>query len=154
MASPTVLVAGASGYAGALAAAILHRHPGLDLVGVTSRSDAGVRLDELYPHHRVPLVLDAFDLDHHGTVDAAIVVGEDVPAATVLAAVRKGGGKLLESAEVFDVFRGAQVGEGRVSLAIRLVFRAPNRTLTDEETGPLVDKMLKGLGELGAERRG
>ena len=84
----------------------------------------------------------------------AIPVGDDEPAAAVLGAIRKAGGKLLESAEVFDVFRGAQVGEGRVSLAVRLAFRAPDRTLTDEETGALVDKMLAALAELGAERRG
>ena len=86
--------------------------------------------------------------------DLAVAVGEDVPASKVLDAVRRAGGALLESAEVFDVFRGAQLGEGRVSLAIRLVFRAPDRTLTDEETGPLVDRMLAALAELGAERRG
>jgi phenylalanyl-tRNA synthetase beta chain len=81
--------------------------------------------------------------------DLALVVGDDVPAATVLATIRKAGGKLLESAEVFDVFRGAQIGEGKVSLAIHLAFRAPDRTLTDEETGRLVDKMLAALAELG-----
>jgi phenylalanyl-tRNA synthetase beta chain len=85
--------------------------------------------------------------------DLAIVVGEDVPAAAVLDEIQRAGGRLLESAEVFDVFRGAQVGEGRVSLAIHLAFRAPDRTLTDEETAALVDKMLAALAELGAERR-
>ena len=70
---PSVVVAGASGYAGALAARLLHQHPEFELAAVTSRSDAGVRLDELYPYHRVPLTLDAFDVDTHGDVDAAIV---------------------------------------------------------------------------------
>jgi N-acetyl-gamma-glutamyl-phosphate reductase len=70
---PSVVVAGASGYAGALAARLLHQHPDFELAAVTSRSDAGVRLDELYPYHRVPLTLDAFDVDTHADVDAAIV---------------------------------------------------------------------------------
>ena len=84
MADATVVVAGASGYAGALAARILHRHPSFELTAVTSRSDAGLRLDELYPHHRVPLVLDAFDLDVHAGVDAAIVAyPHGASAATV-----------------------------------------------------------------------
>ena len=69
----SVLVAGASGYTGALAARLLDRHPRFDLVAVTSRSDAGRRLDDLYPHHRVPLTLEELDLDRHGDVDAAIV---------------------------------------------------------------------------------
>ncbi|MDQ5808379.1 MAG: N-acetyl-gamma-glutamyl-phosphate reductase [Actinomycetota bacterium] len=70
---PSAVVAGASGYAGALAARLLHAHPDFELVAVTSRSDAGVRLDELYPYHRVPLTLDAFDVDELGDVDAAVV---------------------------------------------------------------------------------
>ena len=52
-----VLVAGASGFAGALAAQLAWRHPRLELTRVTSRSDAGTRLDRLYPRYRVPLVL-------------------------------------------------------------------------------------------------
>jgi len=86
--------------------------------------------------------------------DLALAVGDAVPSAEILAAIRDAGGRLLESAEVFDVFRGAQDGEGRVSLAVRLAFRAPDRTLTDEETGALVDRMLARLADLGAERRG
>ena len=70
---PSAVVAGASGYAGALAARLLHAHPDFELAAVTSRSDAGMRLDELYPYHRVPLTLDAFDVATHGDVDAAIV---------------------------------------------------------------------------------
>ena len=96
MADPTVLVAGASGYAGALAAKLLYRHPGFDLVAITSRSDAGVRLDELYPHHRVPLVLDAFDLDHHGTVDAAIVAYPHGASAATVAELHERGVKVVD----------------------------------------------------------
>jgi N-acetyl-gamma-glutamyl-phosphate reductase len=96
VADPTVLVAGASGYAGALAAKLLDRHPGFDLVAVTSRSDAGVRLDELYPHHRVPLVLDAFDLDHHGTVDAAIVAYPHGASAATVAELHERGVKVVD----------------------------------------------------------
>ena len=52
-----VLVAGASGFTGALAAQIVWRHPRLQLVAATSRSDAGKRLDQLYPRYRVPIGL-------------------------------------------------------------------------------------------------
>ena len=58
-----VLVAGASGFTGALAAQIVWRHPRLELVAATSRSDAGKRLDELYPRYRVPIELTELDLD-------------------------------------------------------------------------------------------
>ena len=51
----------------------------------------------------------------------------------MVAVVREAGGAQLARVEVFDVYRGAQVGEGRVSLALHLEFRAADRTLTDEE---------------------
>jgi phenylalanyl-tRNA synthetase beta chain len=86
--------------------------------------------------------------------DLAVIVGEDVPAEAVLAVVRRQAGDLLEHAEVFDVYRGAQVGEGRVSLALRLSFRAPDRTLTDEDVAQRRDKIVAGLRELGGELRG
>ena len=58
-----ILVAGASGYAGALAAELVGLHPSLELAGVTARSDAGKRLNELYPQYRSPLMLEELDLD-------------------------------------------------------------------------------------------
>ena len=58
-----VAVVGAAGYGGAVAAAILRRHPSLELTAVTARSDAGRRHDELYPRYRVPMELEAFDPD-------------------------------------------------------------------------------------------
>jgi phenylalanyl-tRNA synthetase beta chain len=69
--------------------------------------------------------------------------------------VRDAGGTLLDRAEVFDVYRGAQVGEGRRSLALALVFRAPDRTLTDEDVAPVRDAIVAALrDELGGELRG
>jgi phenylalanyl-tRNA synthetase beta chain len=87
--------------------------------------------------------------------DLAVIVGDDVPAEAVVAVVRRAGGKLLESAGVFDVYRGAQVGEGRKSLALRLAFRAPDRTLSDEDVAPARAKVVARLQEdLGGELRG
>jgi phenylalanyl-tRNA synthetase beta chain len=87
--------------------------------------------------------------------DLAVVVGADVPAADVLAVVRARAGPLLEDVRVFDVFRGAQLGEGRLSLAVHLTFRAPDRTLTDDEVRERVEAVVAALrGELGAEPRG
>jgi phenylalanyl-tRNA synthetase beta chain len=65
--------------------------------------------------------------------DVALVVQEDVPAAAVAAALRAGGGPLVESVDLFDVYVGPQVGAGRKSLAYRLGLRAPDRTLTADE---------------------
>jgi N-acetyl-gamma-glutamyl-phosphate reductase len=93
---PSVLVAGASGYTGALAAAILQRHPRFDLVAVTSRSDAGTRLNDLYPYHRVPLHLEELDLDRHSDVDAAIVAYPHGAAAPVVAALHERGVRVVD----------------------------------------------------------
>jgi phenylalanyl-tRNA synthetase beta chain len=65
--------------------------------------------------------------------DLAIVLPETIPAAEVEKLIRDAAGALLERVALFDVFRGAQAGEGNVSLAWTLTFRDPDRTLTDEE---------------------
>ena len=83
-----VLVAGASGFTGALAAQIVWRHPKLELVAATSRSDAGKRLDSLYPRYRVPLELTELDLDALEDVDAAIVAYPHGASAPTVAALR------------------------------------------------------------------
>jgi phenylalanyl-tRNA synthetase beta chain len=86
--------------------------------------------------------------------DIAVVVPDDVPAQKVREAVLDGGGELLRSAEVFDLYRGEQVGEGRKSLALRLSFRAPDRTLTDEEVADLRAAITAALERIGGSLRG
>jgi phenylalanyl-tRNA synthetase beta chain len=85
--------------------------------------------------------------------DIAVVVDEDVSAAEVERAVRAGGGELLAAVEVFDLYRGEQVGEGRKSLALRLEFRAPDRTLTDDEVAELRAAIERELKEIGGSLR-
>ena len=80
--------------------------------------------------------------------DLAVIVADVVPAAEVLAVVRRAGGPLLAGAEVFDVYRDAErIGAGKVSLALRLRFRAPDRTLTDEEVAARRRKIADALTE-------
>ena len=85
--------------------------------------------------------------------DLAIVVGEEVPAATVREVVLAGGGELLRSATVFDLYRGEQVGAGRKSLALRLEFRAADRTLTDAEVAERREAIKAALAEIGGSLR-
>jgi len=85
--------------------------------------------------------------------DLAIVVAEDVPAARVREAVLAGGGELLRSATVFDLYRGEQVGAGRKSLALRLEFRAGDRTLTDAEVAQRREAIKSALAEIGGSLR-
>jgi phenylalanyl-tRNA synthetase beta chain len=81
------------------------------------------------------------------------MVAEDVPARAVIDAVRAGGGDLLREVSVFDLYHGDQVGEGRKSLALRLAFRAPDRTLTDEEVEPLREAIRVKLDAIGGGLR-
>ncbi len=86
--------------------------------------------------------------------DLAVVVSEETPAAAVREAVLDSGGELLRSAEVFDLYEGEQLGAGLKSLALRLEFRAADRTLTDEEVSGLRDAIEARLKEIGGSLRG
>ena len=66
--------------------------------------------------------------------DLAVVVADEVSAAEVIAVVRAAGAPLVQTADVFDVYRDPErIGAGNVSLALHITYRAPDRTLTDEE---------------------
>ena len=92
-----VAVVGASGFAGALAAHIVERHPALELTAVTARSEVGRRLDHLYPRYRVPLELEAFDPDRVAErADAAIVGYPHGAAAPVVEDLRRRGLKVVD----------------------------------------------------------
>ncbi|WP_205475146.1 phenylalanine--tRNA ligase subunit beta [Nocardioides sp. SYSU D00038] len=86
--------------------------------------------------------------------DVALLVDASVTAAEVEAALREGAGDLLESIRLFDVYTGEQVGEGRKSLAFALRFRAPDRTLTEQETGAARDAAVAAaVARTGAVQR-
>jgi phenylalanyl-tRNA synthetase beta chain len=86
--------------------------------------------------------------------DLAIVAPTEISAAKIRETVIAGGGELLQRVELFDRYEGAQVGEGKVSLALRLEFRAPDRTLADEEVDGLRAAIAADLVEIGASIRG
>jgi N-acetyl-gamma-glutamyl-phosphate reductase len=94
--SPRVLVAGATGFAGALAAHLLWRHPGFELVAVTGRSEVGRRLDELYPRYRVPLAIEELQLDRLDGIDAAVVAYPHAAAAPTVGALRERGARVVD----------------------------------------------------------
>jgi phenylalanyl-tRNA synthetase beta chain len=85
--------------------------------------------------------------------DLAVVVPDDVTAAAVRAAVLAGGGELLRVARVFDLYEGEQLEAGHKSLALRLEFRAPDRTLTDEEVAGARAAIETGLEKIGGTLR-
>jgi phenylalanyl-tRNA synthetase beta chain len=89
------------------------------------------------------------------TQDLAVVVGLDVAAEQIATLIRKYAGNGLESLMLFDVYEGPQVGPGKRSLAYRLTFRAPDRTLTDADVNKVRAKIIRGIErEAGATIRG
>jgi phenylalanyl-tRNA synthetase beta chain len=140
--------------------------------GKTAETDAGV-LGELHPTV-VEGVWGAFELDLEDLYaevpdrvvyedvitypaveqDIAVAVAEDVEAGALVDTAREAAGPLLREARVFDVYRGAQMGAGRKSVAIHLAFQSPEKTLTDEQAAELRGKIVEALAErFGAELR-
>ncbi|WP_295806343.1 phenylalanine--tRNA ligase subunit beta, partial [uncultured Corynebacterium sp.] len=131
------------GYAGELHPQVLEA---LEIPARTCAMELDVTalpLDEKFP---AP-VLSSFPALHQ---DIALVVDEETPAEQVRLVVEEGAGELLESVELFDVFRGEQLGEGKKSLAFQLLFRAGDRTLTDDE----VNEHRLAAAELAKQRLG
>ena len=113
----------------------------VDLAPLIATAGAGEELYEDVTTH--PAVLQ----------DLAVVVADDVPAASVRGVVEQAGGELLRSARIFDLYHGDQVGPGRKSLALRLEFRAPDRTLTDEEVAGHREAIARALEAIGGSLR-
>ena len=84
------------------------------------------------------------------TRDLAVVCDKKTEVAVLANAIKKGAGKMLEKVELFDIFEGIQVGEGKKSVAFSLVLRSPERTLTDSEADDALNKALEALKSIGA----
>jgi N-acetyl-gamma-glutamyl-phosphate reductase len=93
---PSVAVLGASGYAGAIAASLIWRHPFFELEHVTARSEAGALLDEIHPRTRVPMLLEDYDADVQGDVDAALVCWPHGVSAPAVAELRERGVRVVD----------------------------------------------------------
>ncbi|MHB8275901.1 MAG: phenylalanine--tRNA ligase subunit beta-related protein [Dermatophilaceae bacterium] len=114
----------------------------LDVDVLTSASEARVQARELSTY---PVAQS----------DVALVVDEQIHAAALESSLRQGAGELLESVSLMDIYRGDQVGTGHKSLAYRLVFRAPDRTLTTKEVNGLRDQAIaSAAAAVGAVQRG
>jgi len=111
--------------------------------------DLGVLLDETKVPRRIT-VGGAVSRFPSSDIDLAFVVQDGHPADAVTDALRTAGGELLESVQLFDVYRGTGIDESSRSLAFRLRFCAADRTLTDEEVGRLrascIDAVTKEFG--------
>ncbi|HSO26776.1 MAG TPA: hypothetical protein VLS48_01810, partial [Anaerolineales bacterium] len=106
---------------------------------------AGIR--ERYNIRAVPAYPPAVE-------DLAVIVEEERPAEQVAEVIQKAGGELLAGLRLFDVYRGAQLGEGKKSLAYRLTYQSPDHTLDEKELGQVRQQVIRALErELGAQLR-
>jgi phenylalanyl-tRNA synthetase beta chain len=125
----------------------------LDVAGPVVAAELDV--DRLLRAARSPRVAHGVSRFPASTIDLAFVVADTVPAGAIAATLTTAGGEMLEDVRCFDVFRSDTLGPGRVSLAFALRFRAPDRTLTDDEVGGLrragIDAVVAAYG---AELRG
>jgi phenylalanyl-tRNA synthetase beta chain len=88
------------------------------------------------------------------TLDIAVLVDDDIPQANLMDVIESAGGAVLESVDLFDLYTGKGIPEGKKSLAYSMTFRALDRTLTDEEALNARARVLKKLEkEVGAEIR-
>lgn len=85
--------------------------------------------------------------------DLSMVMKKDIMVGQVEEVIRKNGGKLLESCKLFDVYEGDQIAEGYKSVAYSISFRATDHTLEEKEITTVMDKVLKGLENMGIELR-
>ncbi len=115
---------------------------------------AEINLDLLAGALPDPVTFEAFSSFPPAREDIAVVVPTTVSAGEVVDAVEQSAGKYLVDATVFDVFEGEQVGEGKKSLAVRLTYSAPDRTLTDKETEKARKSITRKLEEIGGALRG
>ena len=87
------------------------------------------------------------------TRDISMVMDKNIMVGQIEEVIRKRGGKLLESFELFDIYEGAQIKEGFKSVAYSIVFRDKSRTLEDKDVNAVMDKILAELEKMGIELR-
>ena len=84
------------------------------------------------------------------TRDLSVLADADTPIADLEAAIRSADSGIVEKVELFDVYQGSQIPEGKKSVSYSLVLRAPDRTLTDEDCDRAMAKILKALEKINA----
>ena len=85
--------------------------------------------------------------------DVAFVVNKDITNKEITDVIKKAGGKLLDSIEVFDIYTGDNVGKDEKSIAYSLTFKDDTRTLNEDEVMQVFNKIIKAVEDIGAELR-
>ena len=113
-----------------------------------------LNLDEMLGREPKPATWKPVSRMPSSDLDLAFVIADNVPAEKLEKAIRQGAGNLLVDLELFDVFRGVALGDGRRSLAYRLRLQAADRNLTDADVAGVREAVVTGAAKFGAELRG
>lgn len=113
-----------------------------------------LKLDEVLGRQPKPSSWKPVSRMPSSDVDLAFILGDDVSAEKLEKAIRQGAGSLLVGLEVFDVFRGPAIGEGRRSIAYRLRLQATDRNLIDSDFAAVRSGVVAATVKFGAELRG
>ena len=156
---------------------IPYLHPGRQVRMVKGKLDIGI-IGQVHPevgdnynmkgeayvavlNMDVLTMLATFDRKYEGiakypasTRDLSMVMDKGMFVGQIEHVIAKNAGKILESVELFDVYEGEQVGEGKKSVAFSLIFRAKDRNLESAEVDKAVEKVLDALKKMGIELRG
>jgi phenylalanyl-tRNA synthetase beta chain len=138
-----------TGAVGEVDPAVLQRFEITDRVAILE-----LNLDEILDREPKPATWKPVSRFPSSDLDLAFVLGDDVPAERLEKAIRQGAGQLLVDLDLFDVYRGGALGEGRRSLAYRLRLQAPDRNLTDDDVADVRRSAVAAAVKLGAELRG
>ena len=103
---------------------------------------AQLNISTLLKHQRKTVQFEQLPKFPSANRDLAVIVDSDVQAGDLLKAIQSAGGSLLESVNLFDVYMGKQVGEGKKSVAYSLIFRSSEKTLHEDDIQPLFDKIV------------
>ncbi len=114
---------------------------------------AEIKLDELYKLPAEKSVYKPLPKFPAVERDFALVCDADTPVGTLDKAIREGAGRLCEKVELFDVYQGSQIAEGKKSVAYRVTLRSLEGTLAEEDTTRIVNKIMKKLEAVGATLR-
>lgn len=114
---------------------------------------AEIQLDRLYKQEKAKTIYKPLPKFPAVERDLALVCDADTPVGTLETAIREGAGKLCEKIELFDVYQGSQIAEGKKSVAYRVTLRSAESTLNDETIDRAVNKMIKRLENVGASLR-
>ncbi len=111
---------------------------------------AEIDVDALVAAPKKPRTFTAVPRFPSITNDLSLVAGDDVRAGALAAAIRRGAGPFLASADLIAVYSGPPIPEGRRSLSFRMTFTAPDRTLSDVEVKEAVDRVVGEARAVGA----